>query len=212
LVTGGQLQALFNYDILGNLVRDTRAGITVPSLDHRDLPTRLVRQSDTTRYLYGQADGRIWKSSGPEDYSYYLRDASGSPAAIWSQADTTWTFELHGRDLLAEYVLHADSTDSTARMLPPGAGQGGARQWFRRGRNIVLGLAAGWLTRAAVKSESKPLERPTYAEMLVPLVLALSDLVEDALTPEPPSPGANERSSSPFAGPDLKFFVKEDAT
>jgi RHS repeat-associated protein len=29
------------------------------------------------------------------------------------------------------------------------------------------------------------------------------------LTPEPPSSGSNERSSSPFAGPDLKFFVKD---
>lgn len=209
LVTGGQQQALFNYDILGNLVRDTRAGITVPALDHRDLPTSLIKQGDTTRYLYGQGDGRIWKSRGADDYSYYLRDASGTPAAIWSEADTTWTFELHGRDLFAEYVMHADSSDSTARMLPPGSGGGGAREWFRRGRNVVLGAVAGWLSRVATSGEGRRVQRPTYVEMAIPLVLALSDLVEDAVTPEPPSTGANERSSSPFAGPDLKFFVKD---
>lgn len=209
LVTSGQQQALFNYDILGNLMRDTRAGITVAGMDHRDLPTELIRQGDTTRYLYGQGNGRIWKQNGQGDFDYYLRDGSGKTAAVWSQSDSTWTFEIYGRDLIAEYTLKADSSDSTARMLPPGRKTGNARQWLRRTRNVVLGVVAGWLVQAATTTEGKAVHRPGYAEMAVPVLIALSDLVEDALTPDPPGNEANQRTTPGLSGPNLKYFVKD---
>ncbi|MEM6272993.1 MAG: RHS repeat-associated core domain-containing protein, partial [Bacteroidota bacterium] len=209
LVTGGQIQAGFNYDDLGNLVRDTRAGITVAELDHRNLPVSLVRAGDTTAYLYGRENLRIWKSSGTGDFSYYLREASGTTAAIWSERDSTWTFELHGNDLIGEYVLGADSSDSTARRAAPGRTTGRARQWLRKGRNMVLGALATSLAAVSPRREGRTATPPAFLEMLVPALLAVGDVVEDWVSPGPLAPTSNERRAAEVSGPDLKFFVKD---
>ncbi|MBL0020473.1 MAG: hypothetical protein IPP17_29560 [Bacteroidetes bacterium] len=117
LQTAGMQDIRFTYDGNGNLLTDSKKGITVTQMGRNDLPTEMTFSGGgTVKYRHG-AGGRVYKNVlGPNGTSveYYLRDAGGAPLGVFSQLDSTWTFQIYGLDLIGEMALKAQG-DSVAR-------------------------------------------------------------------------------------------------
>nr|WP_262898929.1 hypothetical protein [Hymenobacter piscis] len=83
-------QANYDYDGVGNLIRDNQAGVTSISWTPYGKIAQVLRPGGvTTSYLYDAQGNRIrklWAPVGPTKTTYYVRDAQGNPLAIYEAA------------------------------------------------------------------------------------------------------------------------------
>ncbi|MBK9453737.1 MAG: RHS repeat-associated core domain-containing protein [Bacteroidetes bacterium] len=234
LQTAGMQDIRFTYDGNGNLLTDSKKGITVTQMGRNDLPTEMTFSGGgTVKYRHG-AGGRVYKIVlGPNGTSveYYLRDAGGAPLGVFSQLDSTWTFQIYGLDLIGEMALKAQG-DSVARYannepssVVPETGHAPPTQTTltlpkHNGknliRNVILGVAVGIQQSLAIQNHSE--ERPKFLDQistfLVPILATVADAVVDGLSPTPEPallPPAEPETSQPdtTAYPTIKFFVKD---
>ncbi len=229
LQTAGMQDIRFTYDGNGNLLTDSKKGITVTQMGRNDLPTEMTFSGGgTVKYRHGDG-GRVYKNVlGPNGTSveYYLRDAGGAPLGVFSQLDSTWTFQIYGLDLIGEMAIKAQG-DSVARYanqdsVAPSAPIADVRTGRdlsvpkRVVKNVILGLAIG--IQQSLTLQNHPEERPKFLDQistfLVPILATVADAVVDGLSPapEPASlPPAEPETSQPdtTAYPTIKFFVKD---
>ncbi len=73
----------YSYNGIGNLVADSRTGITGIQYNHKNLPVILTKDGSQIHYRYDEKGQRLWKFAG-STMDYYLRDHNGRELALFN--------------------------------------------------------------------------------------------------------------------------------
>ena len=82
----------FGYDAIGNLIKDTKEGITNIEWTVYGKISKIIKSNDTIYYNYDAAGNRISKTvstAGVDKTTYYVRDASGNVMSVYTHEFAT---------------------------------------------------------------------------------------------------------------------------
>jgi RHS repeat-associated protein len=95
-----------SYDNNGNLITDSKKGLSNVVYDKANLPVDLdIATAGVTKhvkYQYGISDSRIFKSIDGSKKEYYVTDASGKTLAVYSYDDNKLDWFVNGADRVAK--------------------------------------------------------------------------------------------------------------
>lgn len=202
LRTAGQQNINFSYDGNGNLLTDSQKGIQVTAMGGNNLPTAMSINGAQTRYLYA-GGSRVFKATATNS-EYYLRDAGGTPLAIWSEADSNWTFQLYGLGMIGELSMKEPARDTTSGPSPLRT-QKSKFTPLRWMRDFALASVVA-LQQNLHQKEGKTIGNLGFS--IVPLTLTIVDALADAMQPEA-MPNVERSSRDSLAYPAVKFFVTD---
>lgn len=199
----GNVQASLAYDALGNLVSDTRRGISGMEWDAQHRNTAYAMAGDSVRHVYGGSGARMYKETSGTALkrTYYFNGPGGSTLAIWN--DSTWTFPVYGNGMFAEWAKpNPDSTLARKRSEEPEGPKekvkrGRGKRVLRAIRNVALSLVTG----AVMSRESE--ERRVSPLAVAPAVAMLADELIDA------KQGGGSSGPPEYYASGMKFFVKD---
>ena len=112
----------YTYDGSGNMLTDTKRGITETTYGRAHLPWKIEKQQDGNtqyiNYLYDTNDQRIFKalssSSGSSlSREYYVRTSGGQELAIYNINNNTLTWNVYGNERVAK-IKHQPNLVFTA--------------------------------------------------------------------------------------------------
>lgn len=104
----------YDYDAIGNLIKDTKEGITKISWNVYGKISYVVKSGDTIKYTYDVSGNRISKTFNGKT-TWYVRDAKGSVMAVYEQRSdlnsnhlTQSEVHLYGNSRLGVYNINRD--------------------------------------------------------------------------------------------------------
>ncbi len=101
--SSGIMLRSYSYDQNGNMLTDTKRGITLSQFSSANLPAMITGNSSTVNYAYGVDDKRIYRNDPVRNLSeFYLRDLTGTELAIFNYQSGAWTYFLNGLSRVGE--------------------------------------------------------------------------------------------------------------
>ncbi|MEL6865908.1 MAG: RHS repeat-associated core domain-containing protein, partial [Bacteroidota bacterium] len=111
----GEADRLFSYDENGNLIGDTKKGLSV-GYGRANLPWSMTTTEEDgtvteSTYLYDANDARIVKSVLTRSlrHEYYLRSSAGQELAVYDMTEDAITWYIHGNERVAKVAQIGES-------------------------------------------------------------------------------------------------------
>lgn len=223
----------FGYDGNGNLLLDSKKGVSGFSYNLSNLPVKFSNTAGTTmRYHYGSNGQRNYKrielANGKFSSEYYLRDASGKTLGIFDIEKRKWDWFLYGAGMIAEWAA-MDSVVEDSSSGNGGLGQTGTstnkgeflanRQRRRRNAMRAFLVSSPSLIPVAIEIAEGGLAPFTLpvAVVMTPILNEMAVYWEERILGKMTDPVADPRplsvmvqdSTSDTLLTDLKFFLKD---
>lgn len=94
----------YRYDVNGNMTEDLFKNLIITQYGRAAYAYELTKGTENISYLYDVNDLRIYKTAtdnGISKTEYYLKDAMNRDVAIYNVTSSSWTYHVHGTQLLA---------------------------------------------------------------------------------------------------------------
>jgi RHS repeat-associated protein len=121
----GGIDRSISYDANGNLLSDTKRGISSTSYGRANLPWTQSVNGNGNKYLYDINDARIYKLGVQQGIrgaatvsEFYLRDAGGRELAIYNFNTNKLSWFVHGNERVARIDHHSDYKFDTPAIPP----------------------------------------------------------------------------------------------
>jgi len=90
------------YDSNGNMLTDSKIGITASTLGRANLPYAVTKSGTSINYLYSGDDNRIYKAVSTTQKEWYIRTGGGVDLGVFDISNNKYTWYVFGAERVAK--------------------------------------------------------------------------------------------------------------